>query len=248
MTKMDDEILYRFNLILGHESSTVDLDKLSSAQRARFISWLRENNLALPQVNEKNQSSSVEVAQVTNDVVALGTNTLGIDIQFVSELLPMETIDLKSDPEILRIFTRHEIAYAETKPYPKRTLAGIFAAKEAIIKAGFSGIIGKDLTNLEISHEDDGKPYFSGYSLSISHSNEYAISIASQNKISTEEHNLNTRLTQNNGDARSGVTTEALGVQTQGFTKLTTLLIVIFLSAVMGNIEYIKLGLSYLFF
>ena len=58
-----------------------------------------------------------------------------------------------------RIFTESERAYYEQHGSDAQTLAGTFAAKEATAKAlaaGFNGISWRDI---EILHDDAGKPY-----------------------------------------------------------------------------------------
>ena len=192
VSSMNDEILNRFNIILGQECSSVDLDRLSSAQKARFISWLRENNFSIPEASAEIETRSelTSTIQSNDESVRIGIKEIGVDIQFIPELFPSKVDDLKSDPETLRIFSRREIAFAETKRKPTQTFAGIFAAKEAIIKAGFTGLSNSDLNNIEILHGEDGKPEFPGYALSISHSNEYTIAIAQQNQMVRDKNKL----------------------------------------------------------
>ncbi len=58
-----------------------------------------------------------------------------------------------------RIFTENERAYYEQHGSDAQTLAGTFAAKEATAKAlaaGFNGISWRDI---EILHDESGKPY-----------------------------------------------------------------------------------------
>ena len=58
-----------------------------------------------------------------------------------------------------RVFTENELAYYEQHGSDAQTLAGTFAAKEATAKAlaaGFNGIAWRDI---EILHDESGKPY-----------------------------------------------------------------------------------------
>ncbi len=85
-----------------------------------------------------------------------------------------------------KVFTGNEAERAKTNP---QTAAGLFAAKEAFVKAvgnGFGKITAKDI---EVKKDDKGRPYFVFYgeakkfieknngtaSLSISHEKEYAV-------------------------------------------------------------------------
>jgi holo-[acyl-carrier protein] synthase len=86
-----------------------------------------------------------------------------------------------------RVFTDAELA--ETKKLPHR-LAGFFAAKEALLKAMGTGLVGFNWCEMEITHNAEGAPRFrvngkvaaflsaqkvSQIFLSISHCKEYAV-------------------------------------------------------------------------
>lgn len=71
------------------------------------------------------------------------------------------------------VFTANEIAYAKKSG----TFAGIFAAKEAYLKAAGTGINCR-LNTIEILHDERGKPYINGVKncdVSISHDGDYAV-------------------------------------------------------------------------
>lgn len=71
------------------------------------------------------------------------------------------------------VFTDREIEYCKSS----ESYAGIFAAKEAYFKAVGTGINTR-LKNIEVLHDDKGKPYFSNIEnsdLSISHDGDYAV-------------------------------------------------------------------------
>ncbi|MFI3115766.1 MAG: holo-ACP synthase [Clostridia bacterium] len=78
---------------------------------------------------------------------------------------------------VKRVFTANEIAYAESKGDFAQTFAGIFCAKESIIKAKGRGF---PFHELEILHDENGKPYCSDEKIfiSISHCKEYATAMA----------------------------------------------------------------------
>lgn len=94
-----------------------------------------------------------------------------------------------------KTFTQKELIYANKKTNTLQTLGGIFAAKEAIVKAfnlNLSFILRK---RIEILHNKKGKPYFkigsniNESSLSISHDGNYAIAIC-QNDTYEIEHEI----------------------------------------------------------
>jgi holo-[acyl-carrier protein] synthase len=58
-----------------------------------------------------------------------------------------------------RVYTKREIEYAEKNRNPFFVYSGRFAAKEAISKAFGTGIVGFNLTDIEILNNGDGKPY-----------------------------------------------------------------------------------------
>lgn len=84
-------------------------------------------------------------------------------------------------------FNNNEIKYINNNI---ETLAGLFAAKEALLKALKKGINDYNIKDIEIVHDSNKAPYFifhneleklnnSNISLSISHDGDYAIAIVS---------------------------------------------------------------------
>lgn len=99
----------------------------------------------------------------------------------------------KNNRFIERIFTENEILYIESKNNSANTIAGLFAAKEAVSKALGSGISGFKWTDIEVYSESSGKPSIRLYKkakeqaekkgisniyISISHSKNDAIAFA----------------------------------------------------------------------
>ena len=172
--------------LLNRKLQINDTIRLSSAQAARVIIWAEKNNviLELSQIRQEFTLSSLAVPSSNNDESAAKKSTirpdnnpkmirLGNDIQLVSELFPDEAL-----PEALnlqKLFTKYEIAYAEAAESPKVTLAGLFSLKESLIKAGATF---DDYLDLEITHDNNGAPLFYGFLVSISHSGDYATSVA----------------------------------------------------------------------
>lgn len=179
MTKYE-EALERFNLILGVQHGDIDVSKLSSAQRARFISFCIELGLDITDTtrpkNENLQKNEPKLHPLNYNPPY--QNIVGIDVQYIKELFPEPIMDLKSNKEVLSIFSTKEIAYAETKVDPYATLTGIFSAKESIIKTGIVDNLKSDLSKIELEFNEFGKPVFTGIALSISHSKDYAVAVA----------------------------------------------------------------------
>ncbi len=58
-----------------------------------------------------------------------------------------------------RIFTQREIEFFKSKNYKYESIAGSFAAKEAVSKSLGTGIRGIAFTDIEILRDELGKPY-----------------------------------------------------------------------------------------
>ncbi len=99
----------------------------------------------------------------------------------------------KNNKFLERIYTEKEVEYFKQKDYKAQTIAGNFAAKEAISKAFGTGIRGFNFKDIEILRNSLGKPVVTLYNelyeksekleineilLSISHSKDYAVANA----------------------------------------------------------------------
>ena len=90
---------------------------------------------------------------------------IGTDIVKISRIEK----SIESESFLSGVYTDEERAYCKSA----QSFAGIFAAKEAYLKA-----LGVGINTIKISHDDKGKPYIVGVSdsdLSISHDGDYAI-------------------------------------------------------------------------
>ena len=115
---------------------------------------------------------------------------VGIDIVQISRLQKMKNFD----SFLNKYFTSQEIEYSKSKNNIHQTVAGLFATKEAFLKALKIGIgNGLELKDIEIMHDNNNAPTICQsnkvqeylqkancfqISISISHDGDYAIAIA----------------------------------------------------------------------
>lgn len=99
----------------------------------------------------------------------------GIDIEELSIIKNIK--DCPNDPFFKQNFSKEEIEHCMSKPDPSQSFAGLFCAKEAIIKADNSFKKVK-LNKINIIHDASDKPMFEGFSISISHSTNYVAALA----------------------------------------------------------------------
>jgi phosphopantetheine--protein transferase-like protein len=112
---------------------------------------------------------------------------VGIDIELISAM-PV-TNDFREHTFYTMNYSVTEIAYCILQSNPYASFAGLFAAKEAIVKADNSY---KDFEfkNINIQHLAANKPFHKSFNISISHTHEMAVAIAipfRQNKNNLEE-------------------------------------------------------------
>ena len=156
----------------------VSLSELSSAQKARVIAWARAEKIPLNEeyeITHNIQSGHDFSAEksVSSEVCNVG---MGIDIQSIADFFPKDISDLKGDKSLLQIFTMAEMSYAESTQDPLKHLTGMFALKEAVMKASKTML--DDLTQIEICHETSGQTTVPGYELSLSYTNDIAVAVA----------------------------------------------------------------------
>lgn len=105
----------------------------------------------------------------------------GIDIVEIKRL--EKAVKRWGDVFLHRVFTKDELAYARSKRFPLQHLAARFAAKEAVFKA-FGTNPKLNFKDIEIRNDKYGKPFCTiknkrrQISLSISHSDDYAVASA----------------------------------------------------------------------
>lgn len=110
----------------------------------------------------------------------------GVDIVNVNRI--KKILNSKREKFYEKIFTEREIEYIITKGHKATTVAGNFAAKEAISKALGTGIGTIGWKDIEVLREDSGRPYINfknqeiinkfkikEIQISISHETDYAV-------------------------------------------------------------------------
>lgn len=100
---------------------------------------------------------------------------IGIDLVAIKRFRNLKKSDYA---KWKNVFTSKEWEYAFRDNHPPEHLAGIFAAKEAAMKAsGRTGITG--FTEFEITHTANGAPVVNrrGYRVSISHDKTHAVGV-----------------------------------------------------------------------
>ena len=98
--------------------------------------------------------------------------------------------DLVNNKTIMNsIFTEKELQYIQKRNSNLSTIAGLFAAKEAFLKALKKGINHYSMKDIEISHDNNNAPFIilhnqikkdfliENLSLSISHDGDYSIAV-----------------------------------------------------------------------
>lgn len=101
---------------------------------------------------------------------------IGTDIIEISRIRKA----IKKEYFLHKVFTDIEIEYASSKKDMAESLAGIFCAKESIVKAFGTGFRGFKFLDIEILHDDFGKPFMADENImiSISHCKDYATAVA----------------------------------------------------------------------
>src|SRR5579859_771572 len=106
-----------------------------------------------------------------------GPLSLGVDIEAIDSL-PRAT-DFRREEFYKMNFTPREIAYCILQADPYSSFAGLFAAKEALVKAD-AALRERPFNQLGIGHSPEGKPLYPGFALSISHAHGTAVAVAAR--------------------------------------------------------------------
>jgi phosphopantetheine--protein transferase-like protein len=102
-------------------------------------------------------------------------NAIGIDIELIDNL-PV-VADFRTDTFYQNNFSPYEISHCLMAENPRTSFAGLFAAKEALVK--MDNTLSERLFNcIEITHTTEGKPMYGSFRISISHAGSYAVAVA----------------------------------------------------------------------
>lgn len=111
--------------------------------------------------------------------------SIGVDILEISRIRKL----MENEKFLNRFFSDAEISYIESSAKADETCAGIFAAKEAIIKALNGNLAGLQYKDISIERKIDVPfAYVNGinFFVSISHDGDYAISVATTEEYSSK--------------------------------------------------------------
>jgi len=185
-------------IISSRHFNSISNDRFASELKKRGIKWdgsdIIFSELIIKNLENTNsslkQKSSNPYIEINTSITSLSDSQVGIDIQEINEL--PDSNDFWEDEFYKSKFTSEEIAYCITKNNPKQSFAGLYSCKEALIKSDNN----LNWENINILHNENGKPIFSNYDISISHSGLYSVAIACRFDIGgkveiTNEKNTN---------------------------------------------------------
>lgn len=105
---------------------------------------------------------------------------MGIDLIGITKV--EKILQRHGEKFLEKVFTDGEIKYIEEKHFMPQTVAGIYAAKEAMLKELGTGIGEYSLKDVEVFHDEKGRPYGKAgeklFDISISHEGDYGVSVA----------------------------------------------------------------------
>jgi holo-[acyl-carrier protein] synthase len=127
---------------------------------------------------------------------------IGIDIEEV-DAMPKAN-DFREEAFYQMNFSSTEIAHCILQPNPYASFAGLFAVKEAIVKANNSNR-NKPFNSIVINHDQEGKPAFPGFNISVSHTNNVAIAVALQASVDASVNKTATQVVPQQSGLPGGV-------------------------------------------
>jgi len=204
---MEARLLAFLERLLGEPVDANDTISVSSTQRARLVAWLNDNSVpanlnhmktnliripdllnpaafredpvqntrkaALEQIAARTETRGSSRSLRSEHGAVLG---VGIDIQARSSM--PEASDFRADRFYSTNFSERELGHCIQQSDALMSLAGLWAAKEAILKAGVPPAgQSEGLSQIEIVHGADGSPQYAGCLLSISHDQGIAVAV-----------------------------------------------------------------------
>nr|WP_321986767.1 4'-phosphopantetheinyl transferase superfamily protein [uncultured Lichenicoccus sp.] len=188
------EVVAYLSRLTGETLSSDRPVRLRSIQRAAFASWSRKQSYPIslrpvvsgkpfriadlldggqPQTLPASNAEPVGVSAAPGATAAiLG---VGIDIEEVRNLPCAE--DYREHPFYKDNFTPAEISHCIRQAESRASLCGVWAAKEAIIKAGRAKATLGQLSQVEVCWDAAGRPTYLGCQLSISHMTTTAVAV-----------------------------------------------------------------------
>jgi len=149
---------------------------------------IKDFGTLLRRINNSDQPVVIKeksVADTAVDENGLLPAGVGIDMEKIAAMPPVA--DFREDAFYKMNFASSEIAYCILQPDPLASFAGLFAAKEALVKAD-NTYKGCTFNSIIIDHSPFGKPLHKDFQLSISHTTEMAIAIAMRNGSTDPGH------------------------------------------------------------
>ena len=196
---MSKKIIDAYNALSKNKINSVDdvisSEGMSSLVRDRFRSFLiklgydwKGETITINDLvsnDSKSVDTNARVSTKKNSLIEAGN--VGIDIQNVNILPDFEDVWLSEF--YTTNFSDSEITHCLKLDNPKESFAGIYSAKESIIKAlGTDGFFEK--STIVIDHNEVGAPIHQDFFISISHDNDFAVSIAIKKPLLTKENIL----------------------------------------------------------
>lgn len=194
---MEARLIAFLERLLGEAVDPNGRVAVSSTQRAQIVAWLNSNGVAAD--FKRFKANLMSVAEMlaggatdspapaikavipalrTVRPVANGAGPLGLGVDLQARTSMPEASDYRTDPFYARNFTARELAHCLQKADPLESLTGLWAAKEAVFKAG-AAIPAKagEFIDIEIITNEDGAPNYPGCLVSISHEAGMAVAV-----------------------------------------------------------------------
>jgi phosphopantetheine--protein transferase-like protein len=190
-----DELVAYLSRLTGETLSADQPTSIRSVHRAALTAWARKRNIPIsfekagPDGTVRLRdllaggaggpvAAAIIVPPSAAPVLPHGASPLsgiGIDIEEVGALPQAD--DYREHAFYRDNFTDAEVAYCIRQADAKASLCGLWAAKEAIFKAGLADAPSGHFKTIEIARDKLGRPSFPGGQLSISHTPTTAVAV-----------------------------------------------------------------------